>query len=177
MAQILAFAGSNSSKSVNFRLVKHTVSLIDKHEVKVLNMANHPFPIYSADYEEENGYVDSLVELKDNIQNVDALIVSVNEHNQNPSAYFKNLIDWLSRLERNFLGGKKIFLMSASPGRGGAANSLKISENTLPRFGAEIVATFSLPSFNHSFNDAEGIFDEELKKSHQKALEKFLNAL
>lgn len=88
MGIILAFAGSNSSTSMNFKLVKHTASLIQEHKVKLMNMANYPFPMYSEDYEKENGFSNSLVELKNEIGNVDGLIISVNEHNGNPSAYF-----------------------------------------------------------------------------------------
>ncbi|WP_343486162.1 NAD(P)H-dependent oxidoreductase [Allomuricauda sp. d1] len=177
MAQILAFAGSNSSTSINYRLVRHTVSLVSGHEVRLLNMSNYPFPMYSADVEQQKGYSNSLVELKNDMQSVDALIIGVNEHNGNPSSYFKNLLDWLSRLERKFLAEKRVFLLSTSTGRGGGANALGTIEKMLPRFGAEIVATFSLPSFNHSFNDTDGIIDEKLKKSHQEALNKFSSTL
>lgn len=125
MAKILAFAGSNSSKSINYQLVKHTVSYMSDHEVRLLNLANFPFPMYSEDYERENGYSNSLVELKNDIADADALVVSVNEHNGNPSAYFKNLLDWLSRLDRNFLDGKPILLMATSNGRRGASGHWK----------------------------------------------------
>ncbi|MGI9552526.1 MAG: NADPH-dependent FMN reductase [Aurantibacter sp.] len=177
MATILAFAGSNSSTSVNFGLVKYTTGLITEHKVQLLNMANYPFPMYSEDVEKEKGYSNSLVELKNDIQKADGLIISVNEHNGNPSAYFKNLIDWLSRLERKFLEGRKILLMSASPGRGGGMGSLKVIEQLFPRFGAEIIATFSMPSFNHNFDVKTGITDKDLSLTHEKALKKFLNAI
>ncbi|WP_321538660.1 NAD(P)H-dependent oxidoreductase [Flavobacterium piscinae] len=39
----------------------------------------------------------------------EGLVISVNEHNSNPSAFFKNVLDWLSRLDRKFLDGKKYF--------------------------------------------------------------------
>ncbi|WP_291869345.1 NAD(P)H-dependent oxidoreductase, partial [Maribacter sp.] len=81
MASILAFAGSNSSVSINYKLVKHTVSLAKEHSVQLLNLANCPFPMYSEDYEKENGYSNSLVEFKDDIQKSDGVIISVNEHN------------------------------------------------------------------------------------------------
>ncbi|MGB5275310.1 MAG: NAD(P)H-dependent oxidoreductase, partial [Flavobacteriaceae bacterium] len=95
MAAILAFAGSNSSTSINHKLVKYTTSLIDGHEVQSINMHHLPFPMYSEDHERENGYTNSLIELRDDILKSDGLIISVNEHNSNPSAFFKNLIDWL----------------------------------------------------------------------------------
>ncbi|NDV43038.1 NADPH-dependent FMN reductase [Flagellimonas sediminis] len=176
MAAILAFAGSNSSTSINFRLVKLTVSLVQSHEVQVLNMANCPFPMFSEDVEKQKGYSNSLVELRDDIQKSKGLILSVNEHNGNPSAYFKNVLDWLSRLDRNFLQGTRILLMSTSGGKRGAKGSLSVIENMLPRFGGEVVTSFSLPSFYDNFSD-EGILDADLKTAHETALQTFLDSL
>jgi len=177
MAQILAFAGSNSSTSINFRMVKYTTGLINDHGIQLLNMTNFPFPMYSEDVERENGFSNSLIELKDDIGNADALIISVNEHNGGPSAYYKNLLDWLSRLERKFLNNKKILLMSCSPGGRGAIGSLEYSKSILPRFGAEIIVSFSFPNFKSNFDDDTGILDEELSSQHKNALEEFLSKL
>jgi len=61
--------------------------------------------MYSEDYEREKGFSNSLIEFKNDIQDSKGIILSVNEHNSNPSAYFKNLIDWLSRVDRKFIDG------------------------------------------------------------------------
>ncbi len=177
MAKILAFAGSNSSVSINYKLVEHTTSLLSGHSIQLLNMSNFPFPMYSADYETANGYSNSLIELKNDIQKSDGLLISVNEHNSNPSGFFKNLLDWLSRVDRGFLEGTKVLLMSTSPGKGGAKHALAVVEQLLPRFGATITGTFSLPLFNENFKVGEGIAHAELSKLHQDQLDQFLNAL
>ncbi len=176
MAEILAFAGSNSSTSINFKLVQHTVSLIHGHDVHTLNMAEYDFPMYSEDYENKHGFPDALVKLNEKLEHSDAMVLSVNEHNGNPSAFFKNILDWLSRMDRNFLLNTKFMLMSASPGRFGGVRSLVIVEGMIPKFGGEVVSTFSLKSFNDNFGEA-GILDEEVKSQHQKALDTFLNSL
>ncbi len=177
MAQILAFAGSNSTTSINFKLVQHTVSLIHGHSTQTLNMANYPFPMYSIDIENAKGYSNSLVELKDDIQRADGLVLSVNEHNGNPSAYFKNVLDWLSRIDRKFLSNTKVFLMSTSGGKRGGIGSLGVINSMIPRFGAEVTATFSLPEFSNNFEIDKGIIDTELAANHKKALETFLKSL
>ncbi len=177
MSNIMAFAGSNSSTSINFALVKYTVSLLPDHKVQVMNMAQYDLTMFSEDYEKKHGYTNSLIELRDDLHKADGLILSVNEHNGNPSAYFKNLIDWLSRLERKFLEDTKILLMSTSPGKRGGMSSLEKVEQMLPRFGAEVTATFSLPSFNDTFVDKKGIVDAELSKAHKKAIETWLHSL
>jgi len=177
MATILAFAGSNSSTSINFKLVKYTVSKVEGHKVQLLNMSNFPFPMYSEDYESDNGFSNSLVELKEDMAKADGLIISVNEHNGGPSSYFKNLIDWLSRLERKFLDEKPVLLMATSSGKRGGAASLEAVKNILPRFGANVTAAFSFPSFNENLDSEKGIVDEELAKAHEKALTEFLTKL
>jgi len=177
MSAILAFAGSNSTTSINYSLVKYTASLIEGHQVRLLNMANYPFPMYSEDAEKEQGYSNALKELYDDIQEVDALIISVNEHNGGQSAYFKNLIDWLSRLDRSFIKESKIFLMSTSPGKRGAIGSHERTEKMLTRFGAEIISTFSLPSFKDNFDSEKGITDKELAGQHRQALQHFLSKI
>ena len=174
MSTILAFAGSNSSTSINFKLVKYTATLVAEHKVHLLDMANLPFPMYSEDYEKENGFSNSLVEIKNDILNADGLIISVNEHNGGPSAYFKNFIDWLSRLDKKFLTDKKVLLLSTSPGGRGAIGSHEAVKNLLPRFGATSVISFSLPSFNQNFEEGKGIIEPELSKAHQKAVADFL---
>jgi NAD(P)H-dependent FMN reductase len=174
MANILAFAGSNSSTSINYELVKYTVSFMGNHQIQLMNMANFPFPMFSEDYEKKNGYSNSLVELKNDIAKADGLVLSVNEHNSYPSAFFKNVLDWLSRIDINFLENTKVLLMSTSPGKGGAKRALEVTSKTLPRFGADSLVSFSLPSFSDNFDADKGILDSDLSKNHEIAIKSFL---
>ena len=177
MAYIFGFSGSNSSTSINYKLVRYTASLIKGYDLKLLDMANCPFPMYSEDYEHEHGFSNSLFEFKDDIQNAEGIILSVNEHNSNPSAYFKNLIDWLSRVDRKFIDGKRLFLLSTSGGKRGGTGAHEVAEKLLTRFGANVVASFSLPSFNDNFDIQKGILDTELSTAHKVALDKFIVAI
>ncbi|WP_276391931.1 NADPH-dependent FMN reductase [Eudoraea chungangensis] len=177
MAAILAFAGSNSSTSINYKLISYTANQLSDQNTTVLNMALFPFPMYSADYEKENGFSNSLVELCNDIKKSDGLVISVNEHNGNPSAYFKNLIDWLSRVDRNFLAKPKILLMATSGGKRGAQSSMEVTEKLLGRFGGEVVATFSLPSFYEQFDAEAGIKDSALRKNYEAAINTFVSKL
>jgi len=175
MSVLLALAGSNSSTSINFKLVKYTAGLISGKEVQLLNMANYPFPLYSEDNEREMGFSNSLVELRNEIMKAKGVIISVNEHNSHPSTFFKNVLDWLSRLERKFLEDTEVLLMSTSPGKRAGQGSLEIIEKLLPRFGANVCATFSLPSFYENFDSEKGIIDKDLSDRHHLALTEFLS--
>jgi hypothetical protein len=67
--------------------------------------------------------------------------------------------------------------MSTSPGKRGGMNSLTKVEEILPRFGGEVVATFSLPSFKENFFAKKGIIDADLSEAHKKALSTWLKSL
>ena len=151
--KILAFAGSNSSTSINQQLLDHVVSRIQGHEIKEINLTDYPLPIFSVDIEKNEGIPINVTIIKNLIAERDALVIAVNEHNGGPSAFFKNIIDWLSRANRNFLEGKKILLISTSPGKRGAKSSLEYTENIFGRFGGEVIQSFSLPSFKDNFED------------------------
>ena len=176
MKKILAFAGSNSSTSINFQLLTHVASRIQGHEVKVQDFTQYELPIYSADREKERGIPVSAKIINKIIHEHEALIIAVNEHNGNVSAYFKNIIDWLSRLDRNFLEGKKILLISTSPGKRGAAAALEYTKGILPRFGGAIIESFSLPSFNDNFRDGK-VLNEVLDMGVEDLLTTFSHQL
>ena len=181
MKKILAFAGSNSSTSINFQLLQHVGKRLAGHDIKIQDFSQYELPLYSADREREKGIPVSVKIINRIIQEHDALLLAVNEHNGNVSAYFKNMIDWLSRLDRNFLANKRILLISTSPGRRGAASALEYTKGILPRFGGEIIESFSLPSFQDNFKNGKilnevldmGIEDVLTTFSHQLETDKY----
>jgi len=120
-----------------------------------MKLTDYPLPIFSEDLEKNEGYPIHATIVKNLIAESDALVVAVNEHNGGPSAFFKNTIDWLSRVNRNFLEDKKILLISTSPGKRGASSSLEYTKNIFARFGGEVIQSFSLPSFKDNFQEGK----------------------
>ncbi len=178
MKKVVCFAGSNSSKSINHKLVKLAASQITGPAVEVIKLTDYDLPIFSADLEREKGYPLHLKMLNTKIKEADALIISVNEHNRTVSAYFKNTLDWLSRLEYDFLKEKKILLMSTSPGKRGAASALEYAKYVLPRFGGVIIESFSFPSFFENFDeDSQSISNEILALGFTDVLQNFVHQL
>ncbi|WP_299215623.1 NAD(P)H-dependent oxidoreductase, partial [uncultured Dokdonia sp.] len=103
------------------------------------------------------------------------LILSVNEHNGTVSAFFKNILDWLSRVDRNFLSDTKILLMSTSPGARGAKMALEYTKEVLPRFGGTVVESFSFPSFQDNFDtESNTIKDATLAMGVDEVIASFL---
>ncbi|WGK64072.1 NADPH-dependent FMN reductase [Croceiramulus getboli] len=152
MPRIIAFAGSNSSSSINQIWVRYLSGSISSIDVELIQLTDFDIPMYSIDLENKSGFPLGVQLLLGKLKEADGLLISVNEHNGTVSAFFKNILDWLSRLDRNFLAGKKILLTSTSPGARGASSALAFAKAVLPRFGAEIVESFSLPSFQSNFD-------------------------
>lgn len=177
MSYVLAFAGSNSSVSINYKLVKHTATLIKGEEVRLRDLSKYPFPMYSQDAEKENGFSNSLVEFNNEIANSKGLIISVNEHNSYPSAYFKNTMDWLSRIDSKFFADKKILLMATSGGGRGAIGALEVAEKMIARFQGTVVESFSLPRYNENFDEVKGIVDAKLAEIHAAKVASFVKSI
>ncbi|WP_081209813.1 NADPH-dependent FMN reductase [Salegentibacter sediminis] len=172
MKKILAFTGSNSSRSINLQLLNHITGRIQGHEIKTIHLTDYELPIYSADIELERGIPVNASIIKNQISQHEGLVITVNEHNRNISAFFKNILDWLSRLDRNFLAGKKILLMSTSPGARGGAAALEYCKTIFPRFGGQVVQSFSFPSFRDNFQDGK-ILNEVLELGIEDVLTNF----
>ena len=164
MKKILAFAGSNSSQSINQQLIVSTSNLIDFAHVDVINLRDYSVHMFGVDVEAEEGLPSKMIELRDLISTYDGYIISTPEHNSMPPAFFLNIIDWLSRIDRSIFGNKPTLVRSTSPGPRAGISALKILENTLPRFGADVVGAYAFPSFNDNLKDSVIHNEEELAK-------------
>lgn len=159
---ILAFAASNSKNSINKKLATFTANLIDGANVEILDLNDYELPLYSIDLEMESGFPEPAIAFLSKIVNSDAVIVSFAEHNGSYSAAFKNLFDWCSRIERRIFQNKPVLLLATSPGSRGGASVLEQAVNSLPRFGAEVKASLSVPNFNDNFSADKGIVNSDI---------------
>ena len=171
--KILAFAGSNSSTSINKQLVTFVSQKFENSEIEILDLNDYEMPIYSSDREKSGGLPKLAYDFAEKIDTSDFLLVSLAEHNGNYSAAFKNLMDWVSRIpERKIFGEKPMFLMATSPGKRGGASVLEIASKRFPFDGAQVLDTFSLPFFYEFFEAEKGIIDDEKSKELQVKIEK-----
>src|ERR1700741_1008856 len=176
--KILAFAGSNSSVSINKKLVVHTASYFLEDEVKILDLNDYEMPLYSHDREQKNGIPQLAFDFAKAIDESDLLIISLAEHNGNYSVAFKNIFDWVSRIkERPVFGDKPMLLMATSNGGRGGSSVLDIAKKRMPFSGGNVLETFSLPSFGKNFNILLGITNEELKKELETKIQSIKNNL
>ena len=170
--KIVAFGASPSKNSINKKLATYAAGLFEDATVEVLDLNNFQMPVFSVDIEKEIGQHDLAKSFLDKIANADFLVVSLAENNGNYSAAFKNVFDWCSRISVKVFQEKPMLLMATSPGGRGGSSVLEIATNALPRYGADIKATFSLPSFNDNFDVERGeISNSELDYQLKKIVE------
>ena len=163
--RVLAFAASNSSVSINRKLVEYAASLVDFADIETLDIHDYEMPIYRLDREIADGVPQLAHDFLARIGAVDALIISFAENNKTYSAAFKNLFDWCSRAQSDVWQGKRMVLLSTSPGRSGADQVLGFAVEWAPKFGGEVVGYLSVPSFNHTFDKAEAkLIDQDLDR-------------
>lgn len=176
MKHIIAFAGSNSSDSINKQLATYTASLVDNTETTILDLNDFDLPIYSMDLEAKEGIPENAHRFLKILKKGDGIILSLAENNGAYSAVFKNLFDWLSRAEEKNWLGKPMLLMATSPGARGGQSVLQMAVDRFPRHDANIVGKFSLPSFDDNFSEGK-ITNEELNKGLLEEVKLFINSL
>lgn len=177
MKKILAFTGSNNPNSINEKLMSAALKPIPSEQIERIALSELDVPIFSLK-EEEKGFPKSIKELFKQFSQADGFIISSPEHNGLPTAFLKNIIDWVSRIDQKFFGDKPVLLLSTSPGRNGGASNLRVLEQLLPIWGGNLTGTFALGSFNHLFNqdNLEITAPEEARKL-KKSIQHFLQIL
>lgn len=172
MKKILAIGASNSKNSINTIFAGYIANQLENSEVTVLDWSKMTLPLYSSDLEAETGIPENAHRFKQLITDADAVVLSLAEHNSLPTAAFKNLWDWTSRIEKEFWANKPIFLASASPGGRGGANVHRVIKELMPHFGGNVQAEFSLGLFYQKFENNE-LNDDAIKAELTSKIEAF----
>lgn len=170
MKKILAFAGSTSSTSINKQLATFAAENLENTSFDVIDLRDFSMPVYSTD-EEQNGFPENAIKFNSFLNNYDGFILSLAEHNGTYTAAFKNIFDWVSRLEVNVFRAKPLLLMATSPGAMGGRFVLAAAEQRFPRQGAKTITTFSLPSFYDNFKEGKIVNDDLLSTLKTKVVE------
>ena len=174
--KIIAFAGSNSSRSINKKLVTYAASLFENADSEILDLNDFELPLFSVDREDVLGQPQLALDFRQKLGSADIILLSLAENNGNYSSAFKNIFDWCSRIENNVFQDKPMLLMATSPGKRGGKSVLEIAQNNLPRYGGNVKAIFSLPSFNDNFDIGSGMISNgELDNQLKEIIRNFLS--
>ena len=99
---------------------------------------------------------------KKKLRESDAIVISFAEHNGAYSVAFKNVMDWISRIEKDTWANKPMLLLATSPGARGGNSVLEIATKKFRFMNSNKIEAFSLPSFHQNFDDLKGITNNEL---------------
>ena len=177
MTRILAFGASSSKNSINKKLASFVVERLEPVESTIIDLNDFEMPIYSIDYENDNGIPKKAFKFKEKLKTANGIVISFAEHNGVYTAAFKNIFDWISRIEKIVWYNKPMFLLSTSDGSRGAQTVLEIAYKRISRGNPHEIPTFSLPNFYDNFDNQKGIIDKELNDSFTNSLKVFISNL
>ena len=153
--------------SFNTKLAEHCLEINKKMVVRanLIDLKNYDIPYYNGDIEEDNGVPSSIREIRSFFKESDAIVVSTPEYNGQMPGFLKNIVDWLSRKEKNdseLLFDKKVFgLMCATVGRSAGTKVLSNTRDLLSKLGAVVVPqVFGLQVVDDTFNP-DGSLDKK----------------
>ncbi len=159
--RIAGLASSNRRGSLNRRVLDRALVAVEAIEgtpveTDRIDLRSHPLPLYDADQHGRDGIPASARAIHDQVAAADALLVANPEYNGGYPALFKNVVDWVSRIDMFAFHPRYVGLLSASPGKGGGRRGI---EHTRALFTNIFVTThpqaFSLPGADHAFADGE----------------------
>ncbi|MEO0461508.1 MAG: NAD(P)H-dependent oxidoreductase [Pseudomonadota bacterium] len=157
--KVLAFAASNSRNSINRALVDYAAAklkaeILPQAIVEFLDLNDFEMPIYSIDRETNSGIPAEAQAFFDKIGTADAILISFAEHDGFVTAAWKNIFDWMSRIEMKLWQGKPMVMLAATPGQRAGAGVLGSQQGLNSRFGAELRGTLGIGMWSESW-DAE----------------------
>ncbi len=178
--KVLAFSGSTREDSVNKKLLLEAVSLAREMgaEVTVVDLKDYPLPFYDADFEAKEGMPEKAKELRRLLVQSQAILIASPEYNGSVSAVLKNVIDWVSRGEngqpsRDAFKGKKVVLLSASPGPTGGLRGLVHLKAIVENIGGNVLPKqFSLPQAYNAFDEQNHLKNQKTREELRQLVQK-----
>lgn len=174
--RLLAFAGSLRAGSFNKKLARVAAAAARAAgaEVTLLDLEEHPLPLYDGDLEDASGLPPAALELKRLFKAHHGLLIASPEYNSSISGALKNAIDWVSRpaegeAELEAFRGKVVALVSASPGALGGLRGLVTVRSILSNIGALVLPDQVAVSKAHEAFDEQGqLKDEKVRRRVEK---------
>lgn len=172
--RILAFAGSLRRHSFNRRVLRSAVAGAERAgaEVTSIELRDYPMPVYSQDDQEAFGFDENALKFQRLVYEHDGLLIASPEHNGSYSAVLKNVIEWASRRNDLFKGGrvfhgKVAAMMAAAPNAYGGVRSLTHLRGVLASVGVHVLpAEIAVPFVGDKFDgEGEEMTDERTREA------------
>ncbi len=154
--KILAFAATNHSQSINRALIGYAAERLKTirpdASIERVDINDYEMPIYSIDREKADGIHPLAQAFYGRIGAADALVVSFAEHNGFVTAAWKNIHDWMSRIDMRIWQDKPVVLLAATPGPRAGANVLDTQEFTAPFFGMDLKGKYGIGTWGEAWD-------------------------
>ena len=172
--KILAIPATNSRDGLNAQLLRYAATVLQEDlpdvEVEFVDMNDYEIPLFSVE-RSQAGIPELATSLYDKIGSVDAVMISFAEYNGSYTPVWKNIFDWMSRIDQQVFQGKPVAMFAASPGGRGGASVLATATSTGPYLGAELVGSLGIPTFGETFDSEAGrLVDADLDAQFRKVL-------
>ena len=183
--RIFAFAGSARKESVNRKLLVQVVEALRREgaEVDLVDLKEHPMPLYDGDLEEEQGIPEVVHGLRRRMKEAQGLLIATPEYNSGYTPLLKNTIDWVSRPagEDPALAGftgKVAALVAASPSQYGGLRSLAALRTLLENLGVRVVpGQVALAKAYEKFDEEGHLLDAEEREAVARLARELMEAL
>lgn len=155
--KLLAFAATNSRVSINRALVEFAMDRLKAQhasdvEVEILDLNDFEMPIYSVDRQNETGIPNEAQVFFDKIGAADAVLVSFAEYNGSVTSAWKNIFDWMSRIDMKVWQGKPTVMLAATPGPRAGAGVLGGQEAMAPFFGMDLRGNLGIGTWQEAWD-------------------------
>lgn len=122
----------------------------------LVDLSDHPMPIYHGDDEVADGAPATAVALHDRLAAADGLIVVTPEYNGGPPALLKNSLDWVTRVDRAVFRRLLVGVACTSPGPRGGQSVLAAMRAMFTHMRLEIhEPMLSVPTYNEAFDQSD----------------------
>ena len=163
MSKIVAIAGSFRASSYNKRVLNIAVEGARSAgaEVTVVDLGDHPLPIYNQDDVERDGFHPSAIALQDIFKQHDGFLIASPEYNGSIPGGLKNAIDWTSRKNDKYgmyevFKGRTAALITASPGQFGGLRCMAHLRGVFTIAGVTVLPSEIAVTFVDSKFDGDG---------------------
>ena len=174
---VLVIPGSARRQALSRRMAAAAAAALTEAgaAVTLLDLADHPLPLYNGDLEASQGLPAGVVHLQRLIASHQALLVATPEYNGSVPALLKNTLDWCSRADPGNPAGsggaiyanKPAAIVSTSPGALGGMRALFHLRDMLGYLGMLVVPQqLAIGQADKAFGPDGTLLDER----HVKAL-------
>lgn len=133
-------AASTRTGSINQALAHRIGAEIERsgESIDVIDLADHPMPLYHGDVEDRDGVPATAPELARRLAIAEVLVIVTPEYNGSFTPLLKNTVDWLTRVDSRVLAHLRVLVASASPGQGGGTRAVDMIRTWMDNIGVEV---------------------------------------